>query len=80
MLILFLIPGTPKDLLVYLAGLLPINPVRFLLISTLARIPSVISSTLTGSTIITGNWHIGNNNVCNNICYNSSCYGTYEKI
>lgn len=59
MLILFLIPGTPKDLLVYLAGLLPINPVRFLLISTLARIPSVISSTLTGSTIITGNWHIG---------------------
>ena len=26
MIILFLIPGTPKDLLVYIAGLLPIKP------------------------------------------------------
>ena len=59
MLILFLLPGTPKDLLVYIAGLLPINSVRFLLISTLARIPSVLSSTLTGSTIVKGNWQIG---------------------
>lgn len=46
---LFLIPGTPKDLFVYLAGLLPIKPIRFLLIATFARFPSVITSTLAGS-------------------------------
>ncbi len=56
MLILFLIPGTPKDLLVYIAGLLPIKPSRFLIISTLARIPSVISSTFAGEKILEGNF------------------------
>lgn len=56
MLILFLIPGTPKDLLVYIAGLLPIKPIRFILISTFARLPSVISSTIAGGSLIAGNW------------------------
>ena len=56
MLILFMIPGTPKDLLVYLAGLLPLKPLRFILISTFARIPSVISSTFAGSNLVAGNW------------------------
>ena len=56
MLILFLIPGTPKDLLVYLAGLLPLKPLRFILISTFARIPSVVSSTFAGSNLVAGNW------------------------
>ena len=56
MLILFLIPGTPKDLIVYIAGLLPLKPLRFILISTFARLPSVISSTFAGSNIVVGNW------------------------
>ena len=55
MMILFLIPGTPKDLLVYLGGLLPIKPWRFILISIFARFPSVISSTIVGSKIMDGN-------------------------
>lgn len=55
MMILFIIPGTPKDLLVYLGGLLPIKPLRFILISTFARLPSVISSTFVGTNIINGN-------------------------
>ena len=59
MLILFLIPGTPKDLLVYIAGLLPIKPIRFILISTFARFPSVISSTLAGSNLAVGDWKKG---------------------
>lgn len=59
MLILFLIPGTPKDLLVYIAGLLPIKPLRFILISTFGRIPSVISSTLAGANIAVGYWKMG---------------------
>lgn len=59
MLILFLLPGTPKDLLTYLAGLLPIKPSRFIVIATLARFPSIISSTYAGATLINGNWKIG---------------------
>ena len=47
--ILFLIPGTPKDLMVYIAGLTEIPLPRFLWITTLARIPSVVSSAVTGS-------------------------------
>lgn len=58
MIILFLIPGTPKDLLVYIAALLPINPYKFIIISSLARFPSVISSTLVGAKLIVGNWKI----------------------
>lgn len=56
MLILFIVPGTPKDLLVYISGLLPIKPMRFIIISTVARFPSVISSTLAGANLANGNW------------------------
>lgn len=58
-LILFLMPGTPKDLLVYVAGLLPIKPSKFILISTFARFPSVITSTIAGEKIIAGDWKMG---------------------
>lgn len=54
--VLFFIPGTPKDLIIYLGGLLPINPLRFILISTFVRFPSVISSTIAGDSLSTGNW------------------------
>lgn len=58
MIILFLIPGTPKDLLTYIGALLPIKPLKFILIATLARFPSVISSTMAGDTLTSGDWHI----------------------
>ncbi len=54
--ILFLIPGTPKDMLTYLVGTSPMRITQFLAISTFARIPSVISSTFIGSTIRQGEW------------------------
>ncbi len=54
--ILFFIPGTPKDLLTYIAALLPIKPVEFIIISTIARFPSVISSTWAGASLLEGNW------------------------
>lgn len=55
MALLFLIPGTPKDLLVYIGGLLPIKTSRFLALATLLRFPSIISSTIVGSKIMDGN-------------------------
>lgn len=58
MLVLFLLPGTPKDLLVYIAGLLPIKPWKFIVISTFARIPSIISSTYAGEKILAGNLRV----------------------
>ena len=54
--VLFFIPGTPKDLLVYVSGLLPIKTHMFILISTFARFPSVITSTLAGSQLAVGDW------------------------
>lgn len=47
--LLFLIPGTPKDVLTYLAGLVPIHMGKFILLTTIARIPSVITSTAGGN-------------------------------
>ena len=49
LIILFAIPGSPKDLLIYIGGILPISSIKFILISTFARFPSVISSTLVRS-------------------------------
>lgn len=49
--ILFFIPGTPKDLLTYFAGLTRIRLSEFLVISLIARIPSVVSSTIGGHVI-----------------------------
>ena len=57
--ILFLVPGTPKDLLTYLSGLLPIRMRRFIIISTIARIPSIVTSTIAGANIATGDWKKG---------------------
>ena len=50
--LLFLLPGTPKDLLVYISGLLPIRISRFIMILVFARFPSIITSTLAGTNII----------------------------
>ena len=58
LIILFLITGTPKDLLTYIGGLLPVKPVRFILIAVFCRFPSVISSTIAGSNISNGNFTI----------------------
>ena len=46
--LLFFIPGTPKDVLTYFVGLTDMRLPEFLLISLVARIPSVVSSTICG--------------------------------
>jgi uncharacterized membrane protein YdjX (TVP38/TMEM64 family) len=47
--VLFFLPGTPKDVLIYAVGLTQMPRARFFLIATLARIPSVLSSTMAGA-------------------------------
>lgn len=47
--LMFFLPGTPKDLLTYLLGLTTIENKKVLLIISVARIPSVITSTIGGS-------------------------------
>ena len=56
--ILFFLPASPKSLFVYIGGLLPVKPMRFILIATFARFPSVITSTMVGANISNGNWRI----------------------
>ena len=51
MFLLFFVPGTPKDLFTYFFGLTPVSLKDFLWISMLARIPSVVASTIGGTLI-----------------------------
>ena len=44
----FLIPGTPKDVMTYVAGLTRCPVWRIALITTVGRIPSIVSSTMAG--------------------------------
>ncbi len=54
--VLFFIPGTPKDALTYIAPIAPISPIKYLLIATFARIPSIITSTILGDSIAEGDY------------------------
>lgn len=53
--LLFLLPGMPKDFLSYFAGLTPIKPLNFFVISSTARIPALLASTYIGANLQTGN-------------------------
>ncbi len=55
-LIIYMLPGTPKDLLGYVAGITDIRFPVFLLICTLGRIPSVVSSTVGGDALGSENY------------------------
>ncbi len=48
---IFLIPGTPKDLLVYFLGLTKIDISAFLLTVSIGRLPSIITSTVGGNAL-----------------------------
>ena len=47
--ILMSIPGTPKDFLSYFAGLTPLTLKQWLWIVAIARLPSLLTSTITGA-------------------------------
>jgi uncharacterized membrane protein YdjX (TVP38/TMEM64 family) len=54
--LLFLIPGIPKDILVYIAGLTPVKPIRFFTIFLVARFPSLLSASFMGARIKESNY------------------------
>ena len=46
--LIFTVPGTPKDLLCYFAGLTDLSWGKWLLMATVGRIPSILTSTIGG--------------------------------
>lgn len=54
--ILYLIPGTPKDLFNYFLGLTSMKLSTFLIICTVARIPAILMTTVCGDAIINGEY------------------------
>ena len=55
-LLIFMLPGTPKDLLSYFAGLTDIRFPVWLLICSFGRIPSIITSIVGGDALGEGNY------------------------
>ena len=55
---LFFIPGTPKDVITSFVGLTPIKLTTFLGLSSVARIPSIVTSTITGNALGVKNYRI----------------------
>ncbi len=56
LLVAFLLPGTPKDVLCYVAGLTTLKLGPFILISSICRLPSIVTSTIGGSALGSGQW------------------------
>lgn len=54
--ILFLIPGTPKDLMTYIIGLTDMSIPMYLLLTGLCRLPSVLISTVGGDALGQNRW------------------------
>lgn len=54
--VLFLIPGTPKDLITYIIGLTDMSIFAYILISVICRFPSIIMSTLGGDAMGEQKW------------------------
>jgi uncharacterized membrane protein YdjX (TVP38/TMEM64 family) len=54
--LLFLIPGVPKDILCYLAGLTPMSFFFFLAISMVGRLPGIVGSSIIGGAARSSRW------------------------
>ena len=54
--LLFFIPGTPKDLLSYIAGLTNMKMSVWVFLTSIARIPSILTSTISGNALGLGKY------------------------
>lgn len=55
-LILCLIPFIPKDILIYVAGITPVSPARFLIVFLLCRIPDIFIKSSGGAAVSNMDW------------------------
>ncbi len=76
--ILFFIPGTPKDPLIFFFGVTKIKTLRFVIIQTIARAPGIFATTLGGKLLAEGKYTgavvtfiiIGVMAIAGMLCYN----------
>ncbi len=54
----YLVPGTPKDSMTYFVGLTDMSRIEFLIISSIARIPAIVSSTICGAYLGVNNFKV----------------------
>lgn len=54
--ILYLIPGLPKDVFTYIAGITPIKAASFFIVMMLGRLPALFGSAYIGSSMQEGNY------------------------
>ena len=76
----FLIPGTPKDILSYFVGLTPIRFSHWLLITSLCRLPSVMTSTMGGDALGTGTHFTAIIVFAATLCISTAGYALYRHI
>ncbi len=57
--LLFVIPGIPKDVLVYVAGISRIRFPYFLVVTMAGRLPGILGSAIIGDSVAAGRWVLG---------------------
>lgn len=54
--IIFIMPGLPKDFMIYVAGLTTLRPMKFFMILIASRLPWIMASVSVGANINAGNY------------------------
>lgn len=79
-LIIFMLPGTPKDLLCFFAGLTNIRFGVWLLICSLGRLPSIVSSVIGGDALGTKNYHAAILVFVITLAISAGCLAFYSRL
>lgn len=56
--IIFIVPGLPKDFMIYVAGLTSLKPTKFFMILIASRLPWIMASASVGANINAGNYKL----------------------
>lgn len=78
--IIYLIPGTPKDILTYAASLTKLDMRKFLFVTGIARIPSILSSTWCGQELIDKNYTLAIIILAATLVLTAVCSLIYKKL
>ncbi len=77
---IYLIPGTPKDILTYAASITNLDMKKFLLVTGIARIPSILTSTWCGEQLINQNYFMAAAMFIATAILSIVCSAVYNKI